>query len=119
MVQRTSQLSFRCPYLVPARDDAAHARLVGEGLLAGVLGGPELFTGLLDDTSGVNRDGVALGDRRALTLGHDLRDAGESWAQCYHMGAYRRSSLCVRSDPVTKRRREVVKTLFARVEFHC
>ena len=58
--------------LVPALDDAADARVVGERLLARVLGGPELLARLLDHARRVDRRVRPLGDRRrAGALGLD------------------------------------------------
>ena len=72
----------KCGECVAVHALPADAGLVGERLLARVLGAPELLAGLLHDASSVDRGGVALGDRLAVTLLEDLVRggiAGELW----------------------------------------
>lgn len=59
--------------LVPALDDLPEADLEGEGLLAGVLGAPELqvHVAVLSEPGAVDGDGPASGGLDAVTLTND------------------------------------------------
>ena len=65
--------------LVPARDDAADARVVRERFLPGRLRAPEDFPALDDRAFGVHGDCIALGDARARAWVQRALGGGVAW----------------------------------------